>query len=74
MEGMKQMRRKELYRSRKLPLFLALSLSFMLGGCTLARPELQMAEEEQLCGILAVTGEQEAQQVKEQSLEGRSFL
>ncbi|MCI8376101.1 MAG: hypothetical protein HFI29_11805 [Lachnospiraceae bacterium] len=68
------MRRKELYRSRKLPLFLALSLSFMFGGCTLARPELQMAEEEQLCGILAVTGEQEAQQVKEQSLEGRSFL
>ena len=45
----------------------------MLSGCTLARPELQQIEEEELCGILVVVGEQKAQSRHEEELEGRTF-
>lgn len=54
-------------------LSLALLFSLLLGGCTLAKPELQQAEEDKLCGILVTVGEQEAQRRKEQELENMTF-
>ena len=56
---------------KSLCIFLLLCLS--LSGCTLARPELQQTEEEELCGILVVVGEQEAEREQEKALEGKSF-
>ena len=52
---------------------LFLILSAILAGCTLAQPSLQQPEEEQLCGILVVVGEQEAQRHHEKEMEGRTF-
>lgn len=52
---------------------LALLFGLLLGGCTLAKPELQQVEEDKLCGILITVGEQEAQRRKEQELENMTF-
>lgn len=54
-------------------LWIFLACCLMLEGCTLARPELQQIEKEELCGILVVAGEQEVQRRQDQELEGRTF-
>lgn len=71
MDQKEKITKKKKYRARGLSL--ALLFSLMLGGCTLAKPELQQVEEDKLCGILVTVGEQEAQRRKEQELENMTF-
>lgn len=62
---------KRKYKAGGLSLVLLFSL--LLGGCTLAKPELQQTKEDKLCGILVTVGEQEVQRRKEQELENMTF-
>lgn len=62
---------KRKYKAKGLSL--ALLFSLLLGGCTLAKPELQQTKEDKLCGILVTVGEQEAQRRSERELENMTF-
>lgn len=62
---------KRKYKAKGLSL--ALLFGLLLGGCTLAKPELQQTKEDKLCGILVTVGEQEAQRRSERELENMTF-
>lgn len=61
------------FKMKGTGLSLAVALSLLLGGCTLAKPELQQTGEDKLAGILVTVGEQEAQRRREEELEDRTF-